>query len=116
MLEEIGVTGVNPGNIVRLGKKEEGKNRPLRFTVGNPTQKTTVMDNLTQLKDATEPFNTIVVSHDLTPMQRAERQSLYEKASANAQSGYRIVVTSEPGPRWDPKVVKLKVKKQTQTL
>lgn len=113
-LEEIGVTGVTPEKIVRLGEKRTDTKRPLRFTVGNSTQKAAVMDNLTQLRNATEPLRSIVISHDLTPLQRTEKKSLHDKASENVPEGFRIVVTSEPGPLWDPKVVKLKLRKQTQ--
>ena len=112
LLEEIGCGGTNPEQITRLGKKDKDRRRPLRFNVKDTTQKAAIMAALPRLGEAQEPYKSIVVSHDLTPLQREERKKLYSKASEETPPGYKIIVKSEPGPRWDPKIVKLKKKLQ----
>ena len=107
-LHIIGADHINAVNIIRLGKKETNKARPVRFSVKNAEEKTFIMGNLNQLKDAPEPYSKFTVCHDLTPAQRKEREKLITEGQEEAEEGIRVVVRSAPGPRWDPKVVKLK--------
>lgn len=109
LIEDIGAE-VTVKNITRLGKKNNDKCRPIRFNVKDEEEKSTLMSRLHYLRDAPEPFTSLVVSHDLTPKQRKEKQSLYEEAANEVDEGFRIVVKSSPGPHWDPKVVKLKIR------
>ena len=110
LLKEIQVDNeVTAQGITRLGKKEDGKTRPLRFKVGSVNEQIRVMENLKYLKDAPDSLKAIVVGHDLTQTQRSERRALLDEAEAKKVAGYRMVVRSAPGPRWDPKIVKIKV-------
>lgn len=110
LVEDIGAENVTIDNIVRLGRKDKDKCRPVRFRLQDENEKSELMSKLHYLKEADEPYASLVVSHDLTPKQREEKQNLYDKAAGDVPDGYRIVVKSAPGPRWDPKVVKLKIR------
>ena len=88
--------------------------RPLRFTVNSETEKAVVMNNLKYLKEAPDAVKNLIVSHDLTPTQRQQRKDMLEKANVDIEEGYIAAVRSVPGPRWDPKVVKLRRRNKKQ--
>jgi hypothetical protein len=99
--------------VVRLGKKEADKNRPLRFRVKTLDQKAEVMDNLNMLREAEAPLNEIAVCHDLTPEQRNERRELVTQAKQLSDDcekngkPFLYRVRSKPGPYWDPEIKKI---------
>ena len=56
--------------IIRLGKKSENSNRPLRITLANPADKNNIMANANMLKNADEKFRNISISYDYTKEER----------------------------------------------
>ena len=94
--------------ITRLGKREENKTRPLMISLDTIRDKALVMENLKKLGEAPEHLKKLVVMHDLTPQQRKERKAMIAEASQKTEPNVRVVVRSAPGPRWDPKYVKLR--------
>jgi hypothetical protein len=113
LLNEIGCDEIDFSEATRLGKKENNDSiRPLRFTVQNEDAKSTIMSSLKNLKDASEELKQRTVTHDLTQAQREERKAmLAELETKEVEEGYRFTVRSHPGPRWDPKITKIKIKK-----
>ena len=64
----------------RLGRREQGKERPLlvRFTISE--KKREVMGKLKELKTASERYRKTSVAHDLNPIQREVVKELRKKA------------------------------------
>ena len=56
--------------IIRLGKKSENSNQPLRITLENPADKNNIMANANMLKNADEKFRNISISYDYTKEER----------------------------------------------
>jgi hypothetical protein len=103
-------------DVCRLGKAEAEKTRPIRIQLKDSTDKATVMGNLNKLKNAPEVLKEICVAHDLTPEQRAEKNAMIAEARNKiAEEGFRFVLRNGGGPRWDPKIVKIKINQQPGT-
>ena len=117
LLREIGAEEVQVEDIRRLGKIEENRIRPLRIQLRNPEEKTLIMKRLNKLGDAPTHLKKLAVGHDLTPTQRVERTKLIKEAEAktsrDSDKTMIHIVKSEPGPRWDPKIVRIKNRKET---
>jgi hypothetical protein len=73
--------------ITRLGKPEEGKNRPLRITLGSKEEAIKIHERTRNLRYAEDEYKNIIITHDLTPDQRAELRMLAEEAK---QKTYRL--------------------------
>ena len=112
MLDEIGADNIDIKDPIRLGiRRDPNKCRPLRFTVRNNLEKDKIMSLARNLREAPDSLRGLVISHDLTQAQRDEKKKLYDEASKELQEGFRVLIRCHPGPRWDPKVVKLRVKR-----
>jgi len=96
-------------NVIRLGKKESDRVRPLLVSFKEGTTKNAVMESLNKLSSAEEKFRTISVTHDMTLKEREERKELVDEAkrSQNSEeSGEWIYrVRGNPGSM---KIVKLR--------
>ena len=70
-----GVIGVDttPESIVRLGKAETNKKRPLKIKVRSETEKDTIMSRLPNLKNSEDVFRRISVTEDHTIEERPWR-------------------------------------------
>jgi len=79
---QIDMKGDDVAKIYRLGKKEDGKCRPLLVGLKNAEKKLTVMQNLKKLKVATDNFKSISVAHDLTPTQRQQVKQLIDQTKS----------------------------------
>lgn len=96
-------------NIVRLGKREEGKVRPLLIQFSEILHKNVLMENTYKLKDAEPLLKSMIVTHDLTKIERDECKKLVEEAKMreNADSSgewlYRV-----RGPPGKMRIVKLR--------
>ncbi|ELU10063.1 hypothetical protein CAPTEDRAFT_193367 [Capitella teleta] len=116
LCKEIEVKDIDIEEVTRLGKKEEGRNRPLRIKVGDLEQKTKIMKNLKNLGNDKRPFSAVTVAHDLTIDQRHNQKALIakanEKTESSLQNGFVYIVINFPGPYWDPKIVKLKARQR----
>ena len=104
MCEDMQVQGITNGNIlqlVRLGKKEDGKKRPLLVKLDSVSTKMNLLRGTSNLKDAGEIYNNIGIDHDYTPAQRDEHKALVteaKKKTADDQSGnYVYRVRGPPG-------------------
>ena len=84
-LREIGI-GNLPESIVRLGKPDQNKIRPLKLTVMNETEKEGIMSRLSNLKNAEEKFKKISVTEDYTIEERHEIKKWVEKAKEQNQN------------------------------
>jgi hypothetical protein len=104
----IGAGEAETTKVTRLGKRSAGRNRSIRVTCKDTNSKECIMQNLKHLGEAEEKYASLIVMHDLTPKQRKERKELVEKAKEESTAETICVVHSEPGPRWDPKIVRLR--------
>ena len=75
---ELGIAGVKLTTIIRLGKRDPELTRPLLVTMPTFMDKRKIMAILYKLKNASEDFNNISVSNDLTKEERQERQNLVQ--------------------------------------
>jgi hypothetical protein len=108
-LDAIGVGDISFAEVTRLGPKTENKCRPLRFKVDDLRKKKSIMDNLSQLKDAEPSFAEIGVRHDLTPAQRDELKKLIQEAKCgSSKSDDFLFLVRSKGPLWDPRIIKVK--------
>ena len=76
----------------RLGRKSQGKIRPLKVTLENPTKVQELLRNCNKLKNS-NAFKSIQVSKDLTVMQRSHaykiRQQFRDRIS-NGESNIKL--------------------------
>jgi len=92
----------------RLGRSEEGRERPLLVKFSSEEKKMNIMSRVKELKMAPERFRRISIAHDLTPRQREiikavrrkaldelerEKEGKYEGASS--MRNYRIIVVGQ---------------------
>lgn len=100
-------------NIVRLGKKDTARARPLLVIFKDFGIKNEVMEALSKLSEAEDKFRLISVSHDLTQKEREECKELVDEARHRQEqdnSGEWVYrVRGKPG---DMKVVKLRKRLQ----
>ena len=96
-------------NLVRLGKKEPDRIRPIRITFNNTDVKRQFFRNLGNLKsEKNENYKEVSVNHDLTVLEREKEKQLYEEAKqlnreSNGKEKYRV-----RGPPWDRIIIKLR--------
>ena len=92
----------------RLGKKAEGKIRPILVSFRNKEQKDQLFKNLKKLKDAPDNLSVISVNHDLNQEQREVTKNLWTEAKRKQEEDplhrYRV-----RGPIGEQKIVKLSI-------
>ena len=90
--------------LYRLGRwsEDESTIRPLLVGFSHILPKTTVMNNLRQLKQADQRFKTVSISNDLTPKQREEIKKLVADAkrdhaanSSEDEGNFRFLVVGQ---------------------
>ena len=74
---ELEIQGIKPVKLMRLGKKEPNQNRPLLVALPTIMDKREFMTSLYKLKNASEGFNSLSITHDLT---KEERHNLVREA------------------------------------
>jgi len=85
----------------RLGRREEGKVRPLLVRFSNVDKKASVMANVKELRTAPDRYKKISLAHDLTPRQREIVKDVRQKAIAEmsnedtAAGNFRIIVVGQ---------------------
>ncbi|ELT95589.1 hypothetical protein CAPTEDRAFT_204404 [Capitella teleta] len=116
LCKEIEVENIDIEKVTRLGKKEEGRNRPHRIKVGNLEQKKIIMKNLKILGNAKRPFSAVTVAHELTIDQGHNWKALIAEANEKTESSFQddfvFRVINFLGPYRDPKIVKLKARQR----
>ena len=70
-----------PKKIVRLGKPEINKTRPLKVVMNTSSEKINVMSNLTRLKNADVVFKQLRITDDYTQTEREEIRLWNENAN-----------------------------------
>jgi hypothetical protein len=114
LCKEIGIDNIEVEEVIRLGRKETDKVRPLRVCVKDIEHKTKVMKSLRNLRDASEKFIEVSVTHDLTEEQKELKNKLLkeakEKTEAEGEGTHYFRLVSNPGPQWDPKIIRTKVR------
>jgi hypothetical protein len=110
LLGQIGVDDVEFDQVLRLGKREKDKVRPLRFRVKDLSQKTTIMENVHRLRDADEKYNSVSVCHDLSPEQRDKLKELVSEAreKSNNDEDFLFKLKDQRGTYWEPRIVRFK--------
>eukprot|EP00794_Sanderia_malayensis_P004410 gene4411-4999_t len=94
----------------RLGKKEEGKIRPLLVTCNTPTPKRNLFKNLNKLRDTQdEKLKDVSVDHDQTEQQREEFKALLAEAKRKGEEEGEVPhIWKVRGPPWDRYLKKVK--------
>ena len=95
-------------SIVRLGKRDASKTRPLKIVLSNSNDKAKIMMRLRKLKDAEEKYKVSVV-HDLSPEERKavrDKVSEAKEKEKNESEGGQYVFRVR-GPPWDLRIVRL---------
>lgn len=87
--------------VVRLGRNTDNidRPRPLLVQLGGRMAKNLVMENLSRLQHADSQFKKIIVSHDMTKMEREECKVLVAEAkekTANESGDWIYVVRGSP--------------------
>ena len=107
----------------RLGRREEGKDRPLLVRFAGLDKKQEVLARVKDLKTSSERFKRISTSHDLTPRQRETvkviRKNALDKLEEEIRSGsgddrnvgnFKIIVVGQQTNK--PRAIRVPVKEQ----
>lgn len=103
----MGEDDVGLAKIVRFGKREDGRVRPLLIEFENIAHKNLLMQNVYKMKEAPDIIKSMIITHDLTQGERDECKKLVQEArdrEENEQSGewvYRV-----RGPPGNMKIVR----------
>ena len=105
----------------RLGRREQGKERPLLVRFTRVEKKHEVMGKLKELKTASERYRITSIAHDLTPRQREVVKELRKKAldeleaengtendAAKKGENYRIIVVGQQTSK--PRAIRVPIK------
>ena len=95
-----------------MGKLNKEKDRPLLITLKEEEKKRELFQNLNKIRDAGEPFNKVIITHDLTKKQKDELKELVEQAKEKEkedQSGEYMYCVR--GPPWSWFIKKIPKKK-----
>ena len=100
LLEIIGIES-KPTAMVRLGKQNANKKRPLKLRMNSEKEKMEIMSRLKFLKNAEEKFKKLSITDDYTIAERAQIKEWKEKANIknneeNQDSGYIWKVRGNP--------------------
>ncbi|KAK4325414.1 hypothetical protein Pmani_004009 [Petrolisthes manimaculis] len=90
--------------VMRVGKRENGKLRPMRVIISSTDIKLNLLDNLNRLQGK-EDYRRVRVTHDMTRMQREQDINLWMEAKNLMAEGKGR--HSVRGPPWRRRVVKL---------
>ena len=78
-LETIGIT-LSPKQIIRLGKHNDDKRRPLKLVMNSSEDKNSIMSRLVNLKNADDIYRKLSVRDDYTIEEREQIKSWVRKA------------------------------------
>lgn len=91
--EELGLKEVTIGKVIRLGRKIEGKTRPLLVKLDSGDSRILVLQNARRLRHSVR-FQRVYINKDLTVAERNEdkklREELKEKRSADGEERFII--------------------------
>ena len=69
--------------IARLGKREEGTQRPVLVEFKSRTTKNMVMKSMSKLKSAETKYKQLSITHDMTQKERTQCKLLVQEAKDN---------------------------------
>ena len=97
--------------IIRLGRKEKDKIRPILVCFKELDSKKSLFSNLKNLKEAPEELKVLSISHDYTPEEREENKRLREEAKEKEASDpeHKYIIR---GPPWNREIIKVSKKKE----
>lgn len=97
----------------RLGKKEEGKTRPILVQCKEEETKKELFVNLWKLKNASDRIANLSIGHDMSKEEREETRRLVTEAKSRAKKnpGYRFKLR---GPPWKRVISKIKTTQATE--
>ncbi len=98
--------------VIRLGKKQENKPRPLLIQISTPEKKRMLFKNLRLLQEAPDKYRQVSVQHDLTEKQRKREKELREEAKKKEAETSGEAAFKVRGPPWARKVVKVEKQKK----
>ena len=95
-------------NIVRLGKKIEGKTRPILVQMKDKDDKSSLFKGIAELRNGPEELKTLSIGNDLSPEERKEMKKLVEEAKQkeleDPENKYRV-----RGPPWNMEIRKIRI-------
>ncbi len=110
LMSECKVPGTNTGTpyiekIIRLGKPEEGKTRPMLIVFKDLDTKKSLFRNLHLLENAPEAQKKLSISHDLSPEEREENRKMVAKMKEMQQNDpeHKYVIRGTP---WNREIIK----------
>ena len=109
---QVNITEEAISRAIRLGKLNEEKDQPLLITLKEEEKKRQLFQNLNKIRDAGEPFNKVIITHDLTKKQKDELTQLVEQVKEKEkedQSGEYMYHVR--GPPWSWFIKKIPKKK-----
>ena len=98
-------------NLIRMGKKQENRARPLKIILKDISDKRKIMMRLYNLKYAEDKFKRISVTDDLTYEEREEISKLVKEAQkrkredTSGEYDYKV-----RGPSWNRRIIKIPIK------
>ena len=102
-LMEVLELDVKPTGIIRIGKFNMGKSRPIKLTMSSAADKKSVMENLKRLKDADEVYRCLSIRDDYTLKERElinkYAQEAKEKNEADNTNEWKVRGTPKNGLR-----------------
>lgn len=87
------------GQVVRLGRFESGKTRPIIVEFRKNEDKVNLFQNLGMLREAPVELKKLSINHDMTKLQREKEKKLWEEAKekeANSLGEYLFRVRGSP--------------------
>ena len=99
---QVNITEEAISKAISLGKLNEENDRPLLITLKEEEKKRQLFQNLNKIRDAGEPFNKVIITHDLTKKQKEELKQMVEQAKEKEKEDqlgkytYRV-----RGPPWN---------------
>ena len=105
----------------KLGRREEGKDRPLLVRFSGEEKKKSVISRVKELKAAADRYSRISIAHDLTPRQREAIKEVRKKAldelerdkgsneGEELEGNYRIIVVGQQTMK--PRAVRVPLRK-----
>ena len=93
--------------LFRVGKKEEGKSRPILLQFRDRIVKNRVMESLYKLKDAENKFKNISVVHDMTKQERGECKKMVGEAKKKQEEEKGEFLWRVRGPPGQMKLLRI---------
>lgn len=84
-VEELGIQDLKIDKLIRLGKRIEGKNRPLLVKLGTEEEKRSILQRASKLRHSTN-FRRVYISRDMTEVERAREKKLREELMAKRRN------------------------------